>query len=279
MGKRLNRRQGFRPTRKAGLSTTVFRCRRCSLIYANPQPIPARFDEHYGMSPDEYWDASYFDFDPGYFSGQIETFRSLHGGGGKRALDIGAGGGKCMRSLEAAGFDAYGLEPSEPFHRRAISHSKIDPQRLQLASLQEAVYPSASFDFITFGAVLEHLQDPSSSILKALDLTSPGGVIHIEVPSSAFLTTKLLNLIYRLQGLDYVSNICPMHPPFHLYEFAPKSFEFHARMHGYEVALQRLLSVDTMLPKFLDPILKPLMRITGTVMQLEVWLRKSAAPA
>ena len=37
------------------------------------------------------------------------------------ALDIGAGLGKAMLSLENSGFDTFGLEPSIPFHEKAIS--------------------------------------------------------------------------------------------------------------------------------------------------------------
>lgn len=55
---------------------------------------------------------------------------------GMRALDIGAGLGKCMRSLTNAGFDAYGIEPSEPFYNKAIREMGADPERLELATLE-----------------------------------------------------------------------------------------------------------------------------------------------
>jgi len=46
------------------------------------------------------------------------------------------------------------------------------------------------------------------------------GIMHIEVPSSDWLIARLLNFYYKIRGLDYVTNISPMHEPFHLYEFA-----------------------------------------------------------
>jgi 2-polyprenyl-3-methyl-5-hydroxy-6-metoxy-1,4-benzoquinol methylase len=44
------------------------------------------------------------------------------------------------------------------------------------------IFPEAHFDFITFGAVLEHLYDPSMSIHKAMSWLKPSGIMHIEVP-------------------------------------------------------------------------------------------------
>ena len=73
-----------------------------------------------------------------------------------------------MISLTNSGFDVYGLEPSEPFYKKAIELMKIEPARLQLASIENSNFPPDHFDFITFGAVLEHLYDPSPSIRKAM---------------------------------------------------------------------------------------------------------------
>ena len=42
-----------------------------------------------------------------------------------KSLDIGAGIGNCMISLQNAGFDSYGFEPSQPSYERAISKMNI----------------------------------------------------------------------------------------------------------------------------------------------------------
>lgn len=252
LGRRLSAHQGVRPTRAVGIATTVQRCGACGLVFSNPMPVPLEIAQHYGTPPDEYWREQYFDVDPeGYFVSQIERFRLLWGRSGHpRALDIGAGIGKAMLSMDRAGFDAYGLEPSEPFHERAVSKAGIDPDRLQLASVETAAYPTHSFDFVSFGAVLEHLYDPAASIEKAFTWLAPGGLVHIEVPSSRWLTSRLGNLAYRLQGLDYSANISPMHVPYHLYEFTREAFEAHARRAGYRVAGHRFYVGETFLPGF-----------------------------
>lgn len=276
LGRRLNRSQGVRPKHKVGIATTIMQCQLCSLIFANPLPLPVSMSQHYGTPPEEYWHQDYFKIDESYFKAQINTFFELYETRGNlQALDIGAGVGKCMKALENSGFISYGLEPSEPFYMRALEEMKISAEKLKLSSIEDVEYLDEQFDFITYGAVLEHLYDPSSSILKSLKWLKPKGLIHIEVPSSKWLTNKIYNLIYRFQGLDYVGNISPMHNPFHLYEFGLESFKIHARKNAYKIAYYQFMVCSTFLPKILDPIMKPVMKKTDTGMQLEIWLRKS----
>jgi SAM-dependent methyltransferase len=249
------------------------RCRSCGLVYANPMPLPADIGQHYDTDPSDYWKPEYFDDDPNYYAGQIAIFRRLWGRDGTPiALDVGAGLGKAMRSLTARGFDAHGIEPSPAFRDAAIAQGGITPDRITLGAVEEVDLPADTFDFVTFGAVLEHLADPAGMLERALGWMRPDGLLHAEVPSSDWLTTRLVNAAYRLQGLDYVTNLSPMHPPYHLYEFTARSFEAHAQRTGYAVALTRMLpGHDTFLPGP-DALWRRLMR-NGRGMQLEVWLR------
>ncbi len=277
LGKRMNRSQGKNPKNRTGITTTVLRCNACDLIYSNPQPIPASIQDHYGVPPEDYWKESYFTVNENYFQHEINVLKKLQEfQPGMKALDIGAGLGKGMIALERAGYETYGFEPSEPFHDRAINKMGISAERLKLGMLEEVDYPENTFDFISFGAVLEHLYDPSASIVKALSWLKPGGLIQIEVPSSHWLINRLVNFYYRLRRSDYVANLSPMHEPYHLYEFDLKSFEQHAQKHGYEIASHTYFVADTYLPKSLDWLLKPWMRRTNTGMQLSIWLRKTS---
>jgi SAM-dependent methyltransferase len=276
LGKRLGRRQGLRPRKQAGVTTTVQRCTSCGLIFSNPMPIPQDLGQHYDVPVESYWTRDLTVADA-YFARQIDTFRSLWRpaeGAAPVVLDIGAGVGRAMASLEKAGFDVFGLEPSAPFREVAIDRNGISPDRLSLAGIEEAGYADASFDFVTFGAVLEHLLDPAGCLERALGWTRPGGLIHVEVPSADWLLARMLDLAYRVQGLDYTTHLSPMHSPFHLYEFTLVSFERHAQRAGYEIASHRRLVADPYAPAWLRRPLTKLMKRTGTGMQLEVWLRR-----
>lgn len=275
LGRRLNCSQGFNPKNKVGILTTVVKCKKCSLIFSNPIPIPLDINEHYDIPPENYWKDDYFTIDETYFNAEIKIAKELISfERTAKVLDIGAGIGKCMISLNNAGFDAFGIEPSSSFYQRAIDIMKISTDKIKLCSIEEAEFQPNSFDFITFGAVLEHLYDPSESLKKALGWLKSGGVIHAEIPSSNWLTNKIVNFLYRVRGMDYVANISPMHTPYHLYEFDIKSFILNSKIQGYEVVKYQYYVCDTYLPSLLDFILKPIMRTTNTGMQLSIWLRK-----
>jgi 2-polyprenyl-3-methyl-5-hydroxy-6-metoxy-1,4-benzoquinol methylase len=276
LGQRLNQSQGFNPKNKIGISTSVMKCKNCGLIFSNPQPVPFDIQDHYGLPPESYWKPEYFAIDKNYFGHQIKTTKKLLPfEKGMKALDVGAGLGKCMLSLEAAGYDVYGFEPSVPFHQKAIGQMNILPDRLKLGMIEEVDYPENNFDFITFGAVLEHLYDPAAAIKRAMKWLKPGGLIHIEVPSSKYLMAKIFNFYFRLRGTNYVNNISPMHRPFHLYEFSIESFRYHASTENYEIAHHEYYVCDVyFIPKIFHPVLKWYMASTNTGMQLAVWLRK-----
>ncbi len=277
LGKRLNSSQGRQPKQKTGISVSVVRCISCGLVFSNPQPIPADLQDHYGIPPESYWGEDYFTVRDDYFATEIETLKKLQPfSEGARVLDVGAGIGKAMIALQKAGYDAYGFEPSVPFHERAISRMNISPDKLQLGAIETVDYPADFFDFVSFGAVLEHLYDPSAALVKSLQWLKPGGFIHVEVPSSKWFVNKILNYYYRLRGLDYVANISPMHNPYHLYEFTLRSFEMHAQKHNYTVADHEVQVCKSYLPKALDVLARPYMKRTKTGMQLIVWLQKNS---
>jgi SAM-dependent methyltransferase len=178
-----------------------------------------------------------------------------------------------MGQLADSGFDTWGLEPSASFRDRAIQRG-IAADRLRLGAIEDAEYETASFDLVSFGAVLEHLHNPADAIARALGWLSPNGLLLAGVPSARWLIGRLLNLSYRVRGMDYVTNLSPMHDPYHLYEFTLQSFERHGERAGYQVAHSECLPCETFLPGVLAPLAQRVMEATGTGMQLQVWLRR-----
>lgn len=279
MGIRLSNSTGRNPRVAEGIAVPIKRCLDCGLAYPDPLPIPGSIEDHYGTPPESYWSEDYFKTDASEFAVEIEGISALLDmAPGMRSLDVGAGIGKGMIAAERAGFEAFGLEPSRPFHERAIGRMNIRPDRMLLTSLEEASFPANSFDYVSFGAVLEHLYDPAASIEKALGWLRPGGVIYAEVPHSRHSLSRLMNAYYRLRGTNYVTNCSPMHPPYHLYEFAVDSFIAHARRAGYEVADSRVdVGGVRHVPGFMKPLLRMWMDLNSTGLVLHVWLRRPLA--
>ena len=279
LGQRLNTQQGLRPKSKTGISVSVKQCTNCKLNYSSPQPIPFDIQDHYGKPPEDYWQPIYFQVFPDYFGAEIKIAKSLMDfQNGMTSLDVGAGIGKCMIALKNAGFDAYGFEPSVPFRDRAISKMGVDPDRIKLGMVEDVEYPDNSFDFITFGATFEHFYHPAECLKKAMRWLKPNGLIHIEVPSSKHFFATLVNAYNRLRGTNYVTNLSPMHDPFHYYEFSEKSFEELGKKLHYKIVKREYYVCDIMFfPKIFHGLLHWYMKKTNTGMQLTVWLKKDEA--
>ncbi|MBV5304814.1 MAG: class I SAM-dependent methyltransferase [Chlorobium sp.] len=196
---------------------------------------------------------------------------------GMKALDIGAGLGKCMIALSKAGFDVEGFEPSATFREKAITKMGISPDKIKLGMIEDIEYPKDSFDFITFGAVLEHLYNPDIAISLALSWLKRDGIIQIEVPSSNWLISKLVNIYYKMLGVNYVTNISPMHEPFHIYEFALQSFIENGKNNAYKVVSYDYAVCSVIhIPRCLHPIFRWYMQKTSTGMQLTVYIKKTS---
>lgn len=274
LGRRLNSSQGLSPKKKPGFSVSVMRCNNCGLIYPSPLPIPSSIDDHYGVPPESYWTDAFLTVEDDYYSGNIRLIeKTLDIKEGMKALDIGAGIGKCMVALERRGFETYGIEPSSTFYQRTQENFNFSPEKFHQESIESAEFENEMFDFITFGAVLEHLYDPFGSIEKALRWTKKGGVIAIEVPNSDWLIAKLINKVYKIKGSDFVANISPMHEPFHIFEFTKKTFEEAAKLLNYEIALLEYFPGQTYGPGPIKKLLKPMVK-GEKAMQLYVILRK-----
>lgn len=277
LGLRLNRSQGRSPRGKTGVAVSVCACADCGLIYTNPQPRPNSLDDHYAMPPEEYWSKEALEYRPEYFRKQIAMAKSLIDfREGMRALDIGVGLGHDFLSLQNAGFDVQGIEPSRVFYERTLEARKFDPAKFTCAAVEDAEFPEGHFDFVTFDAVLEHLYDPALALERAMRWTRPGGIVHLEVPNSEYLISRILNAYFTLRLTNYVTNLSPMHSPFHLYEFTARSFERHGARAGYSIASQQVEVCSILnLPRAAHPPLKWIMERRGTGMQLIFYLRRN----
>lgn len=273
IGRRLNTTQGFNPNNKIGISTTIMKCKKCGLNFANPMPIPQNLQDHYGIPTEEYWASEYLTINQNPDVQKKDWEKNLGKiYSGFTSLDIGAGIGKHMLIMKSLGIDSYGIEPSKTFYNKALEYTGLSKDRLIFSSVENADFDENSFDYINFGVVLEHLSDPSAALYKATKWLKPGGKIQIEVPSSNWLIGKFLNFSYKIRGMDYVSNLSPMHKPYHLYEFSPKSFELNSALNNYRIHSYEYFVCKTFLPSIFDIVLKPIMKWTNTGMQLSLWL-------
>jgi SAM-dependent methyltransferase len=111
--------------------------------------------------------------------------RALPAGGS--VLELGAGDGKLVARLRAAGYNARGVDPS-PSAAAAAARIGAPVERGDAESAQ--VEP-ASLDGVVIWHALEHLDDPAGALNRARGWLRPGGSIVIAVPDIASLQARL----------------------------------------------------------------------------------------
>lgn len=118
-------------------------------------------------------------WDAGFYARYADTLRPSRPGG--RVLDVGCGVGQVVGRLVAAGYNACGVDVSEPNIRRArqkdLQCELYDGRRLPFAD--------ASFDRVGALNVLEHVEDPEAFIAELVRVAAPGG--HVVLSSPNFL--------------------------------------------------------------------------------------------
>jgi SAM-dependent methyltransferase len=106
---------------------------------------------------------------------------------GSRILDVGAGSGRDQAALIAAGYDAYGVEPSGSLREAAIQHHPELAQRLAEAALPGLGAPfGGEFDGVLCSAVLMHLAEADlfDAAFALRGVLRRGGRLLISLPSA-----------------------------------------------------------------------------------------------
>lgn len=104
-----------------------------------------------------------------------------------RLLDAGAGRGRFVAAARAAGYEAYGIEPSS---RGALAAAAIGVP-VEQVSIEGATVQDGSLDCVTLWHVLEHLDDPGAALVRIAGWLRPGGALLIGVPNLGSLQAQL----------------------------------------------------------------------------------------
>ena len=144
-----------------------------------------------------------------------------------RLLDVGCGAGELAAYFAARDWRSAGIEPSAGACAAAAARG-IDVHH---GTLDDAPWPAASFDAVTFNHSLEHISDPLAALRRARELATQGGVVLVSVPNFAAWQRRLFR--GRWFQLDL---------PRHLQHFDRTSIAALARTAGLDVAAVRTSS-------------------------------------
>jgi SAM-dependent methyltransferase len=116
-------------------------------------------------------------WDAGFYAKYADTLRPGVPGG--RALDVGCGVGQVVHRLKGAGYEAQGVEVSEPSVLRArqmgLDCSPYDGRHLP--------FPDGCFDSVGALNVLEHVEEPEFFLGELVRVAKRGGRVLVSSPN------------------------------------------------------------------------------------------------
>jgi 2-polyprenyl-6-hydroxyphenyl methylase / 3-demethylubiquinone-9 3-methyltransferase len=138
---------------------------------------------------------------------------------GKRALDVGCGGGILAEAMARAGAQVTGIDLAEEALEAARQHARETGQRVDYRCVPAenlAVEQQGEYDVVTCMEMLEHVPDPSSIVHACARLVRPGGQVFFSsinrTPKAYLLAIVAAEHLLKLvpQGThDYAKFIRP----------------------------------------------------------------------
>ena len=193
-------------------------CRRCGLVYLNPRPSHKSLQSLY---PKEYWwrrDNCPKDVIHRVVNKAEETYRTVLRLGDVKALkqrapqdsivlDVGCGTGDFLYLCRENGFQTFGVELSP--HAAAYAREQYHLNVIQGGFLNTEYEPDL-FDIVTLYFVLDHMYDPTATLIEVRRILHDNGLLVIQVPN-----------IESLQSRIFGDGWFALEFPRHFYHFSP----------------------------------------------------------
>ncbi|MCP5051475.1 MAG: class I SAM-dependent methyltransferase [bacterium] len=169
----------------------IVQCKRCKMVYNNPQPDPDALVDIYKEVEDPLYleesDARVHTFRRSLK--QLHKFAQPPG----KLLDVGCYTGIFMQVASDAGWETEGVELGA-WAAKIAAESGIGT--VYNVPLSEVPLPDGYFDVITIWDVIEHLTDPGQLLRDAYRLLKPGGVLAVSTHMVDSMAVKLMGTRY-----------------------------------------------------------------------------------
>ena len=164
--------------------------------------------------------------------GHIE--RLVGGLAGKRAIDVGCGGGILAEAMAAKGAQVTGIDLAEKPIKVAMLHametSSVVDYRVVSAEAMADEAPGA-FDVVTCMEMLEHVPDPASTVAACARLAKPGGWVFFST-----INRNPKSFLLAIVGAEYVLRLLPRGTHEYARFIRPSELVSHCRTAGLAVA-------------------------------------------
>lgn len=144
---------------------------------------------------------------------------------GKKALEVGCGGGMLCEEIARFGFETTGIDPSERSIAIAQRHTKSSGLAIayRTGAGEALPYPDRSFDVVFCCDVLEHVRDLPKVISEISRVLKPGGVFCYDTINRTLISKLVvIDLAQRWRSFAFLP------PNLHVWEMFIRPREMKA---------------------------------------------------
>ncbi len=209
----------------------IVRCSSCTHLYPHPMPFPVGEVGSLYDDPEEYFSAHDVEQKKRH---AIDLMRIVESKLGRRGafLDVGCGRGELLWAAREEQWKFHGVDPSSAHLEWARKNLGVEGL---LGTIETINFPAESFDVVIMGGVIEHLYDPFRTLQEVWRVLKPDGMFYFDAPNEDALYSRMGNLYLRMQRRDWVINLAPTFPPYHVQGFNPISLKRLLERAGFRV--------------------------------------------
>jgi len=234
-------RKSFASSEKGEGVFEIIQCKRCGLLYKNQLLKEMDLKQIYKNYEIPY----HWEFGSSFFNREVTSLASSVTPSGGRVLEVGCAYGKILGALQRMGFVVKGVEASSLACDYIKKEYDFPIYEGLIEEYLEMVFDSQKFDTIIALNVIEHLQNPYTTMIQLDKILIPGGHVLIVVPdiALALLYGWIRKKLYQTDpyGIDSGTDKGPVafNSPGHLYFFSRKTLRLLIERVGWRVVKHR----------------------------------------
>jgi 2-polyprenyl-6-hydroxyphenyl methylase/3-demethylubiquinone-9 3-methyltransferase len=167
---------------------------------------------------------------------------------GRRALDVGCGGGILTESLAREGARALGIDLAPAALEVARLHALEAGLALEYREISAealAAEQPGGFDLVTCMEMLEHVPDPASVLAALARLVRPGGAVFVST-----INRNLKAFVVAILGAEYLTRTVPRGTHEYARFIRPAELARAARAAGLELVDIAGVTIDPLTREF-----------------------------
>lgn len=150
----------------------------------------------------------------------------------RRLLDVGCSFGAFLELAAERGFECEGVELSRPAAKYAREQRGLT---VHVSTLETAALPAASFDVITLWDVIEHLDDPLTTLAELRRILTPDGVLLVFTINQKSLINRVGHWLHCASFGSFESPIRALYDIHHNFFFCTRTLEELLARRGFRV--------------------------------------------